>query len=77
MGGELLVLRIALVGSCELHHLHLLELVLADDTAHVAAVGARLAAEARRVGAQRDGEPLGGQHFIAIQIGYGDLRRGG
>ena len=49
VGGQLLEFVVALVRPRELHQLDLLELVLADDAAHVASVGAGLAAEARRV----------------------------
>ena len=52
VGGQFLQLVVALFRAGELHQLHLLELVLPDDAAHVAPVGAGLAAEARRVGAE-------------------------
>ena len=50
--------------------------MLANDPPHVAAVRAGLAAEARRVGAQLDGQRIGLQRLIAVDIGHGDLGRG-
>ena len=76
IGGELFELVVALLGPRELHQLHLLKLVLADDAAHVAAVGAGFAAEAGRVGAQRDGQLVGVESFVAKQIGDGDFGGG-
>src|SRR5215472_17711064 len=65
-----------MLGPSELHQLDLLELVLADDSAHVAPIGPSLAAETRRVGAQRDGELIGVERLVAKQVRNGHLCRG-
>ena len=49
--------------------------MLADDAAHIAPGGAGLAAEARRVRHQFDGQRVGLQRLIAINVGHGDLGR--
>ena len=49
MAGEFLQGGIRILRTHHLHQFHLVELVLADHAARVAAVGTRLAAEARRV----------------------------
>src|SRR5262249_54006000 len=51
---EQLVLRVRRLGRREAHELHLVELVLADEAAHVLSVAASLAPEARRVRRVRD-----------------------
>ena len=72
---QLLQLVVALFRPREFHQLHLLKLMLPDDAAHVAPVRARLAAEARRVGAERDRQRVGVQRLVAIQIRHRNLGR--
>ena len=57
----------------DLHHLDLVELVLADHAARVLAVASRLGAEARRVRGQADGQRLRGQDRVAHRVGQRDL----
>src|SRR5690242_15466506 len=54
IGGKLLVLVVAVFRMREFHQLHLLELVIADDAAHVAPIRSSLAAKTWRKGAQRN-----------------------
>ena len=67
--GQRLELVVALLGRRELHQLHLVELVLADQAADVGAVRAGLAAEARRVGGVLDRQQAAVEDLVAIQIG--------
>ena len=60
----------------DLHHLHLVELVLADQAAGVTAVGAGFGAEARRVGGELQRQLIVLQHRVAYHIGHGDFRGG-
>src|ERR1019366_6760557 len=73
VAGERVEFLVALLRAGELHQFHLLELVLADDAANVAAVAAGLAAETRRVGAELDGQLLRLQRLVAINIGDRDF----
>src|ERR1035438_6347023 len=73
VASELVVLFVRLLGLGELHQLDLLELVLADDAAHVLAIRTGFAAEARRISSQRDGQPRAVERFVAIEIGYRNL----
>ena len=59
----------------DLHHLDLVELVLADHAARVLAVAARFRAEARRVRGQLDRQRVGGEDLVAHGVGERDLRR--
>ncbi len=68
VAGQLFVLFIRIFRPRELDQFHLLELMLADDAAHVLAVRSGLAAEARRVGRERDWQPRGIEHFVAVEI---------
>ena len=52
----------------ELHELHFVELVLANQAAHVRAVGAGLAPEARRVGRELQGERAAVQDLAAEHV---------
>src|SRR6185503_11722673 len=65
VGREFFELIVTFLGTCELHQLDLLELVLPDDAAYVAAVGAGLAAEAGRISAEIDRQLVGIQRFVA------------
>ena len=76
IGGQPFELIVAIFRLGELHQLHLLELVLPDDAAHVAAIRAGLAAEAGRVGAEVNGQLVGIQRFVAKEIRDRNLRRG-
>src|SRR5665647_1719246 len=76
VGGERVEFLVALLRAGELHQFHLLELVLADDAADVAAVAAGLAAETRRVRAQLDGQLLRLQRLVAINVGDRDFGGG-
>jgi hypothetical protein len=54
---QLFVLFVRFFRPRELHQFDFLKLMLPDDAAHVFAVGSRLAAEAGRVGGERDRQP--------------------
>ena len=62
-------------GVVELHELDLVELVLADQTAHVLAVRAGLAAEARRVGGVADRQLAAVEDLAAVEVGQRHFRR--
>ena len=87
--GQPLELVVRLLGRRERHQLDLVELVLADQAAHVGAVRAGLAAEARRVRGVADRQlaavedlaamhvrqrHLGGRHQVQIPVA-GDLEQ--
>ena len=69
-------LVVAFLGTREFHQFDLLKLVLADDAAHVTAIRTGLAAETRRVGAEADGQTIGVESFVAIQVGDGNFGGG-
>ncbi len=73
---HLLELGVARLGRREAHELDLVELVLADEPAHVLAVRARLAAEAGRVGRVRDRQPVALEDLLAVQVGQRHLGGG-
>ena len=50
--------------------------MLADDAAHVAPVRAGLAAEAGRVCAEADGQIIGIERLVSVEVGDGDLGGG-
>ena len=60
---------VALVGVHDLHHLDLVELVLADHAARIAAVAAGFGAEARCVGREFDRQVGLGHHHVAHKVG--------
>ena len=60
----------------DLHHLHLVKLVLANQTARVAPGAARLGSKAGRVCSQLDGQLALGQHHIAHKVGQGHFAGG-
>ena len=64
------------LGLGKLDHLHLVELVDADDAARVAPGRACLLAEARREGGVPQRQLGGVQHLVAMQVGKHDLSRG-
>src|SRR3990172_9597788 len=74
---HLLVLRVALLRLRDLHQLHLVELVLADEAAGVLARGARLGPEAGRPCAVRDRQDVRLQDLAPVQVRERDLGRGG
>ena len=55
-------------GFRELHQLHFLKLMLANNAAHIPPVRPRFTPETRRIRAKLDGQLVQIQHFIAIQI---------
>ena len=59
----------------ELHHLDLVELMAAFDAAHIASGRHLLAPEARREGDVFDGQQVGVEDLLAVQISDRDLRR--
>ena len=71
----LVLLARALRGN-DLHELDLVELVLPQQTAGVSAVRARLGAEGRRVAHVFDGQLLGVEELVAVQVRDRDLGRG-
>ena len=71
--GEHLELRVAGLRRGEVDELDLVELVLADQAAHVAAVGAGLGAEARRVGAVAARQRRLLEDLAAVQVGHRHL----
>jgi len=77
VAGEFQVLFVAVFRQRELDQFHFLKLVLADDAADVAAVGAGFAAETGRVGAEGDGQFFGGDGFVAEEVGHRDFGGGG
>jgi hypothetical protein len=64
---------VALLGVHDLHHLDLVELVLADHAARVAAGAARFGAEAGRVRGQLQRQLRFGQHLVAHEVGQRHL----
>src|SRR6267143_4961649 len=72
---QLFVLVVRSLGLGEFHQLHFLKLMLADDAADIFAVGSGLAAEAGRVGGERDRQPRGVEDFVAVEIGDWNLGR--
>jgi hypothetical protein len=58
------------------HELDLVELVLANEPAHVLAVAARFGAETGRVRGVRHGQLLGLEDLARVQVGDGHLGRG-
>ena len=60
----------------DLHQLHLVELVLADHAARVAAIGARFAAEARRVRHELHRQFFQRHDLVAHHVGDGDFGGG-
>ena len=77
VAGELLVGRLRVFRAGEPVHLHLVELVQADQAAGVAAVGARLAAEAGGIGGVAKRQLLRRDQLIAVQRGERHLGGGG
>ena len=67
---------VALVGVRDLHHFHLVELVLTDQPACVAPGAARFRAEARRVSRQADGQVGLGHDLASHHAGQRDFGRG-
>ena len=67
---------VAVVGVDDLHHLHLVELVLADHAARVAPGAAGLRAEAGAVRSELDGQRFGLQDLFAHGVGQADLAGG-
>ena len=60
------MLFVGILRAGELHQFNFLELMLADDAAHVFAVRSGFAAKARGIGSERNGQPRLLQNFIAI-----------
>jgi hypothetical protein len=60
----------------ELHQLDLLELVLANDAAHVLPIGAGLRAEARRIRGQQYGQFRFVERLVAIEVRHRDFGGG-
>ena len=60
----------------ELHQLHLIELVLADEAPDVLTVGAGLGAEAGRVSGIFEGQVVLLQDFVPVDVGHRHLRGG-
>jgi hypothetical protein len=75
-GGEFLEHLEAAVRVDDLHQLHLVELVHADDPLVVAAGRAGLAAETRRVGHHFHRQFGFGQNRVAVEIGHRHLGGG-
>ena len=71
--GEPLELLLRLAGGDEADHLDLVELVDPENPARVAARGAGLAAEGRRVGGIADRQPIRLDDLVAVQVGDRDL----
>src|ERR1035441_472371 len=69
IASELFVLLVRLLGLGELHQLSLLELVLADDAAHVLAMRAGFAAETRCIRCERNRQPRNVEGLVAIEVG--------
>lgn len=77
LADQLLEGLVRLLGQGVLEHLDLVELVAADHAALVGAVGARLAAEARRIGEQLMRQVAFGENLAAVQGGEGRSRPSG
>jgi hypothetical protein len=73
MAHHLLQRGVALVGRGDLHHLDLVELVLADHAARVAPGAAGLAAEAGAVRGELDRQLRGVEDLLAHGVGQRDL----
>jgi len=65
--------RSAVLGLHDLHHLDLVELVLADHAARIATGAAGLAAKARAVRRQLDRQFAGSEHLLPHRVGQRDL----
>src|SRR6185436_17780244 len=76
VAGELLERGVALRRRGELHQLDLVELVLTDQAAHVAAVRARLGAEAGRVRGITHRQGRFVEHLLAVEVGERHLGGG-
>ncbi len=72
-GDHPLELVVARLGRREVHQLDLVELVLADQPAHVLAVRSGLAAEAGREGAVADRQRRLVEDLVAMQVGHRHL----
>src|ERR1039457_1743511 len=72
---EFLVFLVGLLGTRELHQFHFLKLMLPDDATHVFSIRSRFAAEARRVGGERDRQPRLVEHFVTIKVRDRNFRR--
>ena len=70
MTGELFKCGEALFGRGQLHQLHLVELVLTDEPANVAAVGAGFGTEAGGVGRIPQRQRRFFQDLVAVQVGH-------
>ena len=60
---------VGVLGQGELDQLHLVELVLADQAPDILAVGAGLGAETGSVGGVTEGQVLGRENFIPVDVG--------
>ena len=76
VGGERFELLLARLGPGELHQLHLVELVLADEPARVLSVGARLAPEAGGAGGVLQGKVRRLEDLPRMDVRDGDLAGG-
>ena len=74
--GQGLQLVVAVLGLCELNKLHLVELMLADKPAGIAACGAGFAAEAGAVCAILDGQLIAVHYLPPQHVGDGNLGGG-
>src|SRR5690348_6722593 len=70
------MLLVRLLGPRELDQLNFLELVLADDAAHVLAIRTGFAAEAGRVSGDGEREARGVNGLVAIEVGERHFRGG-
>ena len=62
------MLFVRLIGAGKFDQLHLLKLVLADDSTHILAVRAGFGTEARGVSHQAHGQLCLLQHLVAIEV---------
>ena len=67
---------VRLLGAHDLHHFHFVKLMLADEAAHIFAVGAGFGAEAGRMGGELERQFGRGQNALAHGVGKGYFRRG-
>ena len=73
---QTLQLVVGVLRQGELHQLHLVELVLANQAPDILAVGTRLGPETGGVGGVIQGQVLGRENFIPVDVGDRHLRGG-
>ena len=76
MMGQFLQLVVGIFRPREFHQLDFLELMLANDSAHVFPIGSRLAAKARSIRSDGNRQSRRVDDLVAIEIGQRDFGGG-